>query len=475
MHEWYINETVHLTFDCYKMVLFMKIYTAFIGLLMICLMVGAVSAASSTSTSTSSVSASTTTQSPDQALSQVFVSSVSVDPQEFYPGEQGIITVQLTNTGTQDVPFEHADILNSQNIFIPDETLNPYQVMTYLGPGNTMSYTLKVVSRPPDGIYYPDFSVSSPGADSIIYPIEVQVSSTPIEEAISLRPDNFALNSTDNVNLTITNPRVGGISDVIVTPTGSGFGISPRQSYVASIPGGSSVNFPFAITPYAASNVTFDIQYSNGQAIQNPHEDTVILPLNLGTSKTAPATVVNDLALTVVDGAYQLTGDVTNTGINDANGVVVSVGAPATPVEPYSNYAVGSLTSNDFSSFTLTFTSSDLSAIPVETVWKDDSGNTMSSVQTFDLRSLASALAASSKSSGGFLGSGSGATGTTGGSAAAGGYGGAPRGGGLFSFGGGRGGGLSSFYPVIIGGIVFIIAVVLYVKRKWILGKIRKQ
>ena len=146
----------------------------------------------------------------------------------------------------------------------------------------------------------------------------------------------------------------------------------------------------------------------------------------------------------------------------------------ATPVEPYSSYAVGSLTSNDFSSFTLTFTSSDLSAIPIETQWKDDNGNTLSSVQTFDLRSLASGLATGTRS-GSSIGSGSGTTGTTGASAAAGGYGGARGGGGLLGFGGGRGGGLSAFYPVIIGGIVFIVAVILYVKRKWILGKIRKQ
>ena len=57
--------------------------------------------------------------------------------------------------------------------------------------------------------------------------------------------------------------------------------------------------------------------------------------------------------------------------------------------------------------------------------------------------------------------------------ASRGGYGGG--GGSLFGFGGGQGGGLSSFYPVIIGGIVFIVAIALYVKRKWILGKIRKQ
>ena len=82
----------------------MKIYTALIGILMICLMAGIASAATTTVTpvSTNAASASTTL-SAEQALSQVYVSSVTVDPQEFYPGDQGIITVQLTNTGTQDV------------------------------------------------------------------------------------------------------------------------------------------------------------------------------------------------------------------------------------------------------------------------------------------------------------------------------------------------------------------------------------
>jgi hypothetical protein len=467
----------------------MKIYTALIGILMICLMVGAASAAGlgpSTTTSgtsgTSSVSASTTV-SAEEALSQVYVSSVTVDPQEFYPGDQGLITVQLINSGTQDVAFYHADIFNSQNIYIPDESQNPYQVMTYLGPGTTTTYTFKVASKYSEGIYSPVFSIASRDSGSIIYPIQVQVASTPIQEVISQRPDNFALDNTDTVNLTITNPRIGAISNVEITPSGTGFGISPLQSFIASIPGGTSVNVPFAVTPYQdGSNVTFTIQYSNGQNIQNPHSDTVVLPLNIGTSKTAASTVVNDLALTVSDGAYQLTGDVTNTGITDANGMVVSVGSPATPIEPYSSYAVGSLTSNDFSSFTLTFTSSDLSAIPIQTTWKDDNGNTLSSVQTFDLRYLASSLETSTRSGSGGSGSMSvtGSSAAAGGGAYTGGAGGAYAGGGGGGIGGlfggsRRAGGLSSFYPVIIGMIVVIAAIVLYVKRKWIVKKFRKQ
>jgi len=466
----------------------MKIQSALIGILMLFLMVAAASAAgsgststastSSSSSSTSSVSASTTV-SAEEALSEVYVSSVTVDPQVFYPGDQGTITVQLTNTGTQDVAFEHADILNSQNVYIPDETDNPYQVMTYLGPGNTMTYTFNIVAKGPDGLYYPDFSVASRDSNSIIYPIKVQVDSTPVQEAISQKPDYFGINTTDTVNLTITNPRAGAISNVEITPSGTGFGISPLQSFIASIPGDSSLNVPFAITPnQAGSSVTFTIQYSNGQTIQNPHTDTVVLPLNVGQDKTAASMDVNDLALTEVNGAYELTGDVTNTGITDANGLVVSVGAPAQQVEPYSSYAVGSLTSNDFSSFTLTFTASDLSAIPITTSWKDANGNTLTTVQTFDLRSLATALEASSRSSGGLIGgssTGSTSSASSGYAGAAGGYAGARGGGGLFGIGGGRGGGLSSFYPVIIGAIVVIAAIALYVKRKWILGKFRKQ
>ncbi len=458
----------------------MKIFTALIGVMMMCLLIAAAGASgttsaqatttSSASSGTSSVSSSTTI-SAEQALSQVYVSSVTVDPQEFYPYEHGTITVQVTNSGSTSVAFERADILNS-NVYIEDETHNPYQAMTYLGPGVTTTYTFDVVAKPPEGTYYPVFSLASRDSGSLLYPIQVKIDSTPINEAISVRPDNFAINNTDNVNLTINNPRDGDITDIVITPEGSGFSTTPDKVYLASVPAQSSVNVPFAITPSQAGTVNFNIQYNNG--VLNQHSDNLSMPLNIGTSKTAASTVVNDLALTEVNGAYQLTGDVTNTGITDANGVVVSVGAPAIPVEPYSNYAVGSLTSNDFSSFTLTFTSMDLSAIPIETVWKDANGNTLNNVQTFDLRSLAAGTSSSRSGSSGGSYSGS-ATGSS--AASAGGsYGGAARGGGgLFGIGGGRGGGLSSFYPVIIGTIVVIAAIVLYVKRKWILAKFRKQ
>jgi hypothetical protein len=216
--------------------------------------------------------------------------------------------------------------------------------------------------------------------------------------------------------------------------------------------------------------VTFNVSFRNGD---NVHATSTVLPLNIGTDKTAAVPVINNVALVSSGNSYTMTGDVTNAGVTDATGMILTVGSPANPVEPYSSYAVGSLTSNDFSSFTLTFTANDLSAVPVIVQWKDANGNSFKTTTTLDLRSLASGTGTGSRSGSG--GSTSGAGSSTTGSAASRTGGGAPGGGGLFSFGGSRGGGLSSFYPLIAGGVVIIIAIVLWIKRKWIVAKFRKQ
>ena len=461
----------------------MKIITALMGILMLVLVLTVAGAAGASGSSTSSVSASTTSSSSssssvsssttltgEQALSQVYVSSVTVDPQEFYPYEQGTITVKVTNSGSQSVAFENADILDN-NIYIEDEEHNPYRGMIYLGPGNTMTYTFQVVAKPPEGTYFPLFTLASRDAGSVRYPIMVKIDSTPIESSFSLKPDNFAINSTDTVNLTINNPREGAITNVVITPDESGYGVTPDKVFLDSVPAGSSVTIPFAITPYRGTTANFKIQYDNG--VMNQHSDSISLPLVIGPSKTAAIPVINNLALTMPGSYYQLTGDVTNTGITDANGMTLSTGTPVQPADPYAQYAVGSLTSNDFSSFTLTFTGQDLSAVPITVQWKDANGNSLSTVKTVDLRSLAYSSGTGSTRTGS---SGSGSTGSTG-SASAAGYGGAANrgGGGMFGIGGGRAGGVSAFYPVIAGGLIVIVAIVLYLKRKWILAKFKKQ
>jgi hypothetical protein len=385
------------------------------------------------------------------------------------------VTVDVTNAANTSVALDQLTIIDPHLVV---DNQGSFTTATTIGPGTTTAFNFIVTvdSDVPDGTYLPLFTgVPNTFGGTVVHSqIPLQVDSSNVIASISLKPATFGMNETDMVNVSIVNPRLGDISDVLIVANGNGNVVSPTESFVGPVPAGSSVNIPFAITVNQQSDVTFNVSFRNGN---NIHTTSVDLPINTGNSLTAAVPVINNIALVGTGNSFSMTGDVTNAGITDASGLVLYVGAPAVPVQPYTNYAVGALASDDFSSFTLTFTANDLSAIPVTIQWKDANGNTLTTTQTLDLRSLYYASGTGSRSSGGASsGSFSGAGSAAGGAGASQYGGGAARGGigGIFG-GGGRGGGLSAFYPLIAGGLVIIIAIALWMKRKWIIARFRKQ
>jgi len=142
----------------------------------------------------------------------------------------------------------------------------------------------------------------------------------------------------------------------------------------------------------------------------------------------------------------------------------------------YPVYAIGSLASDDSSSFELTFTTQNLAAVPIVITWKDSTGNTYSDTKMVDLSSSSgtggttSANGTSKTRSGSSM---SGPGGDMGGPGGAGGPGGSSSSSilGLTS----KGGGISSFYPVFAFVILAVVGIIGYKKRKWIMAKLKKQ
>src|SRR5665647_2603507 len=436
----------------------MKKITGIFSIVLLLLLAATASAATTAATTDST---STTSQ---DAASMVYVSSVKIDPEVFYPYEQGTITLTLTNSGTSSVGLSNPDILSDKIHILNKES---WSTMSFIGPGSTLTYSLLVKADPPDGTYFPLFSVGAQNAGSIHYPLTIKVDSADIKASISQKPDNFALSTKDTVTVNIINPRGAAIKNIIITPSGQGIEISPSQKYISSLDGQSSVEVPFSVTPGQDSTLTFSITYQNGD---NDHSTEVIQPIVLGDNKKAAIPVVNNVALTSSGTSYSLTGDVNNAGLTDAKSMIVTVGSPAKAVEPYGQYAIGSLAADDFSSFEITFAASDLTSVPLVITWKDNDGNSFTSTKNLNLRA-----------NGGSTGTGtvSGSTGssstsvpavTTGSSSTRtnSGFSGGPGGGSIFGLGGNRGGGLSSFYPVIAAGILIIAGIVVWIKRKWI-------
>ena len=398
--------------------------------------------------------------------SLVYVSSATMNPEVFYPYEQGTVTIILVNKGDQSVGLLNPEILGN-NIHITSK--DAWNTVTYIGPEAEATYSFPVTVVPPEGTYFPLFSLATKSGNSIHYPLTVKIDSTDLKAVISGEPDTFATSSKETVNLTLINPRAGTLNDILVSASGSGLEINPSQKYISVLDEQSSKEIPFTVTAHQDSNLTFNISYRNGDSKRNVN---LALPVITGEDKTAAVPVVNNIAVTQKGSSYDLTGDITNAGITDANGLVVTVGFPANGLGTYPEYVIGSLASDDSSSFEVTFTTTDLSAVPLVMTWKNDDGDDYRVTKTLNLNA-----ASGSGSPAVSTGSGTTVSGSSG--MPAGGPGGAPGmggpGGSTSLFSGSKGSGISSFYPVIAAAIILIVSIVLWKKRKWLSRKLKRQ
>ena len=442
----------------------MKIQFLVGSILLLLIGISAVSAAS--------ISGNTVTVTdPRDAANLVYISGYEVNPAVFYPDETGTVTVHVTNAANTSVAVSQPDLIDPHFHVVNS---GAFTTATSIGPGGTVDYNFLITATGSDGTYFPLFTVSTSvyGAAAIHSQLMIKIDSTNVRASISKKPDTFSISKKDTVNVSVVNPRDGDITNVLIIPETDGATVSPSQYYASTVKADSSIEIPFAVTPDKDTDVTFHVEYNNGD---NKHTTDVVLPLALGADKTAAVPVINNVVLTTSGSSYQITGDVTNAGITDAAAMIISVNPPARGVEPYSEYAIGALASDDFSSFELTFATNDLSAVPVKVSWKDADGNSFSSVKTLNLGN-SSGYSGTSTRTGSSGSSSTGGTGTSSARTSGGFQGGAPGGGGIFGLGGSRnGGGLSAFYLPIGLGIAVIIAVVLWIKRKWIAAKLKKK
>ena len=406
----------------------MKLVSSLLLLILIALtIIGAGSAATTSTTTDATV-----------AASFVSVSNIVVSPATFFEGDTGTVTVSITNNGDQTVPISHATIFDD-NI----QLISPsYDNVMNLGPGITMQYTFTVKAACPEGIYYPEFYLNFPGAGNLGYHFKVEVENFPLQVSILQKPDTFSANVQDTIILGIGNPRHGEVDSVSIVPRGYGISFDPSNAFIGILKSQAFVNESFGITATASTSCVFEVMYRNGA---NVHSVEITIPITIGFDKRGADLVVNNVGFSPSGSHFTLSGDVTNAGIEDAKSVVVTVTDPAVPVEPNRAYVVGSLKTDDFSSFEITFTARDMTSVPLLVQWKDTDGNLFEKNIVMNLQmadvSQNSALTGNSGTNTG-AGTGGTSSSTTG----------QRGGGGFFVFGGGRStsnGGLLSL-PVII-------------------------
>ncbi len=320
--------------------------------------------------------------SAETAASNVAVTGVTIDPKVFMQEDKGTIKVGITNSGSESVAIYRAELISEEIEVLNYQT---YDSVGSIGPGNSMEFTFQIQPDTEDGMYFPMFYLDYTDAGSLRYPVALKVDDTPLTVSIVDAPDTFSSGTKESVVLSVSNPRENAVSSVTVTPGGAGIQSTQSSIFIGTLEPDAEKKVTFDITAEEATTLTFDISYRNGM---NQHHVTLTVPVAVGAGGTAAEMVVNNVEVAQSGLTVTLSGDVTNAGLRDAKSVKVTVGSPATPVDPNPVYVIGALEPDDFSSFEVTCTvPGGTSSVPLLIEYRDVDGKVFEKTISLSLNS----------------------------------------------------------------------------------------
>jgi len=303
------------------------------------------------------------------AAADVTVTATSLSPPVLIQGDTATLTLVLTNGGSDTVGIRRVYLLGVPQKVIP---LNdPYQTVGDMGAGTSRTFTFLLRADGPDTTYYPSFMVDYRDEGSLNLPVPVQVNSRELSLSLQVQPDTFARDRQELVVVRVGNPRTNTVNGVTLSAEGDGVDVIPATYFIGDMAPDGVATVSLNVTPYRDTNLTFRLKYANGV---NLHTRELVLPIRIQDDRMKADLVASNMVVQTVEGRYQLTGDVSNAGLEAANAVTVTVGGNATPVDPYRFYVIGSLEPDDFASFELSFTAEGPGEIPLILQFKDSDG-----------------------------------------------------------------------------------------------------
>ena len=315
--------------------------------------------------------------SPDSivAAGKVYVSGVTYDPGSFFVNDKGTVTVYITNgNANQSIVVNHATIGDKDFRL----TSGTYDTSAQIGPLQTQSFIFTIETSALEGPYFPTFSLSLRDADSLYYQTTVYIDNTPLIVTVLNKPDTFTDGKKESITVQIANPRKNSVKNVVLDATGEGISTIPSKLYIGTIQSGTSTNVTFTATPSKESPLNVTVNYDNGD---NHHTVSLDMPVSFEPDKKKASLQMSNVKVKLDTGVYDVTGDVTNAGLQTANGASVTALSPAVPQDPYKTYVIGALKPDDFGSFEVTFKASGAGSVPLQISYKDTDGNVITSHQ----------------------------------------------------------------------------------------------
>jgi hypothetical protein len=335
-----------------------------------------------------------------------------IEPAVFMPGDTGIITVTLQNMATGRVYITEDDETLSMNAYIASATLggnSNFEVLDsshtnvgLLGPQDTikLSFNVRAKNTASAGTHFLNLQlVGGSNMYNLNYRIPVKVDDRDLQIILKDLPSTL-MNEVSTINVEVVNRRPNAVTSVIVTPEAEGMMFTPSEYFIGSIPAGNKSTATFTLNTMYSSpekrDVSFVVSYFNGDNLRQTSKLTRQVDV-IGQHSL----IFTSLEVSRAGNRYTISGDLNNFGTTDAKNVMISVAESdkVTSVQPYARYYIGTLETDDFSSFELSAQaiSGSVSNIPVVIEFRDPNNAYMSIRENISVstNSIASASAAS--------------------------------------------------------------------------------
>jgi hypothetical protein len=343
-------------------------------------------------------------QDPNESISEniaagrITVTDVVLEPAVLMTGDVGLVTFTIENTGQSNVVISDAHLISKEITVLNSDT---YLGSRTIGAGTRMKYSFTILANQPENIYYPAFYLNFKNAGSLRYNLPIRIEEPKLSLSVSGIPETYTKGVTSTITLVVGNAKSVNMTGITIIPSGEGIQCNRTSFFIGDLPPRKEIPVGFQIIPSVSSTLDFNVSYTCGM---NSHYTSYSIPIVLGTDKLAADPVLNNIEVTVEGSGITLAGDISNTGISDAYGVVVSLqSAAGDDGNPNQKYAIGTISSGDFESFEITIPSA-LRKVPLVTSYKDVSGNRFTKNITVDITQVTGGSSLISTPNGGSAG-----------------------------------------------------------------------
>ena len=308
-------------------------------------------------------------------ISHISITSIILTPEVYEPGDTGTVELTIQNKGNSSVQPETVSMTEDEVRVLSSS----YTLVSPIGIGDSRTYRFDFIAPMEPGVYYPYISVNTASAGFLRYPVPIRVDTTKPLITIMQAPSSLTPNREATMQIQVANSRPDTIRNVQIVPLIQGkpaiemMEIIPNQYFVGTLETEEVRVVDFDITSTIEENLTFILYYQTGD---NRHESEVTFPITFSVDKKQADMALSSISFSTGNGAQQVTGDITNVGLETAYSVTVTVCEGANPVFPYKDYVLGTLNADDFASFQLTFEPLENSnTATIVATFKDKDGN----------------------------------------------------------------------------------------------------